>query len=52
MYYVTIEPKIRDKHHGNRFEKQFNQADSVFMSKLREASNQAVRDTNKQLKLK
>lgn len=36
----------------NRFEKQFHQADSVFMSKLSEASRVAVEKTNKQVYLK
>lgn len=36
-------------HRYNRFERQFNQADSVFMLKLREASRQAVIETNKQI---
>ena len=36
----------------NRFEKQFNQADSTFMAKLREASKQAAKAANKQIYLK
>lgn len=42
----------KDTIYLNRFEKQFHQADSVFMSKLREASRVAVEKTNKQVYLK
>lgn len=36
----------------NRFEKQFHQADSAFMAKLREVSGQAATEASEQLKIK
>lgn len=48
-----VEPKQkRDTIYRNRFEKQFQQADSTFMAKLREASKQAAKAANKQIYLK
>ena len=47
---ILVEPKQNKEYAlSNRFEKQFNQADSVFMVKLKEASRQAAEEATEQI---
>lgn len=53
VYCIVINPGQRKEYpRKNRFEKQFHQADSAFMAKLRQASRQAAREASEQLKIK
>lgn len=53
VYCIVVKPEQKKEYpRENRFEKQFHQADSTFMTKLRKTSRQAAKEASEQLKIK